>query len=211
LSATTANCPNCGAKISFRWAGCVQTVCEYCKSILVRRDLDLQKVGTVSELPASSSPIQVGTEGIFQKKAFVVVGRIIYAYELGTWNEWHIVTNSGASEWLSDAQDEYAVTFVAPGRKLPSVDEATLGQQFTWDETSYTVTTITKAHYAGVEGELPFEYWDKKDAVFVDLRSESGDFATLDYSGDAPVLYRGQLVDFDELHLKNLRQFEGWS
>jgi hypothetical protein len=73
------------------------------------------------------------------------------------------------------------------------------------------VTTITSAHYRGVEGELPFQYWDKQDVVFVDLMSATGKFATLDYSDEEPVLYLGKAVEFDELNLKNLRSFEGWS
>jgi hypothetical protein len=40
--------------------------------------------------------------------------------------------------------------------------------------------------------------------------SPRGDFATVDYSDDEPVLYRGEMVDFDSLKLKNLRTFEGW-
>ena len=36
------------------------------------------------------------------------------------------------------------------------------------------------------------------------------DFATLDYNDDAPVLYIGKAVDFDELRLGNVRTFEGW-
>ena len=47
--------------------------------------------------------------------------------------------------------------------------------------------------------------------MFVDLRSPSSDFATLDYSDAEPVLYLGKMVDFDALQLKNLRVFEGWS
>jgi len=33
----------------------------------------------------------------------------------------------------------------------------------------------------------------------------------LDYSDTEPALYLGELVEFDDLKLKNLRQFEGWS
>jgi hypothetical protein len=208
MTQPTANCPNCGAKIIFRWSSSVQTVCEYCKSILVRTDLDLKKVGQVADLPPNSSPIQIGTEGIYNRQAFVAVGRIIYQYDQGTWNEWHLVMNNG-SAWLSDAQDDYVVTFAAPGRKLPA--ECKVGQHYTWDNETYTVTTITKAHYRGVEGELPFQYWDKQDVTFVDLMSADGKFATLDYSDETPALYLGQSVDFDALKLKNLRTFEGWS
>ena len=205
-----ANCPNCGAKIVFRWSSSVQTVCEFCKSILVRTDVDLKKVGQVADLPPNSSPIQIGTEGVYQHQGFVAIGRIIYEYNQGTWNEWHIVRNNG-SAWLSDAQDEYAMTFAAPGRKLPAASEVQVGQRFSWDNETYAVSTITQAHYKGVEGELPFQYWDKEDVVFVDLMTSGGKFATIDYSDETPVLYLGEAVEFDALKLQNLRSFEGWS
>jgi len=57
---------------------------------------------------------------------------------------------------------------------------------------------------------LPFQYWDKSDVTFVDLRTESGKFATLDYSDSEPALYLGEFVEFEDLKLKNLRSFEGW-
>jgi len=205
-----STCPNCGAKITFRWSSSVQTVCEYCKSILIRTDLDLKKVGIVADLPVDSSPIQMGSEGIYAKGAFVVAGRIIYEYELGTWNEWHIIFNNGSSQWLSDAQNEYVVTMAVEGRKLPAEKEVKVNQHYVWDNVPYTVSTITKAHFRGVEGELPFQCWDKEDATFVDLRSETGNFATLDYGDEQPALYCGKAVEFEDLHMKNLRSFEGW-
>ena len=210
MTQPTANCPNCGAKITFLWSSSVQTVCEYCKSILVRTDIDLKKVGQVADLPPNSSPIQIGTEGVYNRQAFVAVGRIIYEYDQGTWNEWHLVMNNG-SAWLSDAQDEYVVTFPVQGRKLPTAGQSQVGQRYTWDNDTYLVTTITKAHYRGVEGELPFQYWDKDDVVFVDLMATSGKFATIDYSDESPALYLGKAVEFEELNFKNLRKFEGWS
>jgi hypothetical protein len=209
MTQPAANCPNCGAKIMFRWSSSVQTVCEFCKSILIRTDLDLQKVGKVADLPPDSSPVQIGTEGTFGKRSFVVTGRIIYEYDQGNWNEWHFVTNDGTSGWLSDAQLDYAVTFPAQVQNLPR--ECKVAQQYTWNGETYVVSTITKAHYRGVEGELPFQYWDKSDVVLVDLMSRSEKFATIDYSEDPPLLFLGESVDFEDLHLKNLRSFEGWS
>ena len=72
MTQPVSNCPNCGAKIVFKWSSSVQTVCEYCKSILVRTDVDLTKVGQVADLAADSSPIQINTEGIYRNQAFVV-------------------------------------------------------------------------------------------------------------------------------------------
>jgi hypothetical protein len=211
MTQPSGTCPNCGAKIVFRWSSSVQTVCEYCKSILIRTDVDLQKVGQVADLPPDSSPIQIGTEGTYNHKGFVAIGRILYEYDQGSWNEWHIMLNDGTSGWLSDAQDEYAVSFAAPGRQLPEPAQCQVGQDFVWDGQRYTVATLTTAHYRGVEGELPFQYWDKQDVTFIDLKSDTGKFATIDYSDDKPVLYLGEMVEFDSLGLKNLRAFEGWS
>ncbi|HEX8984916.1 MAG TPA: DUF4178 domain-containing protein [Bryobacteraceae bacterium] len=206
----TANCPNCGAPIRFRWSSAVQTVCEFCRSILVRRDVNLERVGTVADLPADASPIQLATEGVYRNRAFVVVGRILYEYEQGGWNEWHIILNDGASGWLSDAQLNYAVTFLTPSSGLPAASQVQRGQRYNFNGLVCEVTTLTQAHYRGVEGDLPFEYWDKSDVLFADLAGYDARFATLDYSDPQPLLFTGEAVSFDDLHLKNVRQFEGW-
>jgi hypothetical protein len=215
MSQPAALCPSCGAPIVFHWSSSVQTTCPHCKSILIRTDVNIERVGVVSDLPPDSSPIQIGTSGVFENRAFTVAGRIIYDYDEGSWNEWHVMMNpagSGAgSAWLSDAQSQYAVTFAFGADPLPALAAVHLGDRFAWNKTEFAATAITQARYRGVEGELPFEYWDKLGATFVDLRSTTGDFATLDYSDTAPVLYVGKAVEFDALRLKNLRAFEGWS
>ena len=138
MSAPAANCPNCGAPVTFRWSSAVQTTCEFCHSILVRTDVDLKKVGQVSDLPPDASPIQIGTEGIYQNKAFVVIGRIIYEYEQGAWNEWHLVYNDSTNGWLSDAQLEYDLSAQskAPPR-LPPPDEIQRGNPFQFNGKTY--------------------------------------------------------------------------
>jgi hypothetical protein len=189
----------------------VQTVCPYCKSILIRTDVDLTKVGRVADLPPDSSPIQLTTEGSYRNQSFVVIGRILYQYGQGVWNEWHLALNNGRSGWLSDAQEEYAVSFLTNTPNLPAESHLQVGKQFSWDGDLYSLSVLTKAHYLGVEGELPFPYWDKTDVLFADFRTPSRKFATLDYSEVEPCLYLGELVEFEDLKLKNLKQFEGWT
>ena len=206
MPAPRATCPNCGAPVEFRWSGAVQAVCPHCRSVLVRRDLDLSKVGEVAELPADPSPIQIGTTGRFENDAFTVTGRIVYAYDSGTWNEWHLAFEAGTSGWLSDAQLEYSVyrQIAKPG-DIPADSTLTVGQRYGLHGASFAVTTLTHAHYRGVDGELPFEYWDKEDVLFADLATEDGQLATIDYSESPPFLFRGIYVDFDALQLKNLK------
>ena len=213
MTRRTANCPNCGAPIDFLWSSAVQTTCSFCRSILVRHDVDLEKVGEVGDLPPSASPIQIGTQGRYRGTAFTAVGRILYEYERGGWNEWHLRLDDDTSAWLSDAQAEYAVTWLvdSPG-VLPTAAQVRVGQAYAFGGTRFQVVTLTRAHYRGVEGELPFEYWDKQDVLFADLESSTAKFATIDYSDgdDAPLLYLGESLDFDQLDFSNLREIEGW-
>src|SRR5437660_1675379 len=80
-------------------------------------------------------------------RSFVVVGRIIYEWQQGRWNEWHITFNDGKDGWLSDAQDEYVITTRSEISVLPAEAEAPVGKQFQWNGITYSVTTRTVAHY----------------------------------------------------------------
>jgi hypothetical protein len=211
MSKPTSTCPNCGAPIQFQFSSAVQTTCPFCQSILVRDDVNLKRVGQVADLPPEVSPIQLLTEGIYGNKSFRVVGRIIYQYDQGYWNEWHCVTHQGESIWLSDAMAEYAITsLVKPPSPLPAQESLRPGKILTWNGTQYELTSVNRAHYLGVQGELPFEYWDKTDLIFADLKTVGSKFATIDYSEQPPLLFLGEYVEFDSLRLKNLREIEGW-
>ncbi len=205
MSRFATRCPNCSGPIAFAWSQSVQTVCPHCRSVVVRHDLDVKALGQVASVPPDISPIQVGTRGRIDGRGFEVVGRIVYEYEDGGWNEWHIVFDGGDSGWLSDAQAEYAIS--APARPAPG--ELKVGQRFQFGDREYVATTITRARYAAVEGELPFVTWDRDDATFADLKTPSGHFGTIDYTEDPPLLFLGRFAEFDELSLSNLREFRG--
>ena len=212
MSQPQTNCPSCGAPVQFRWSSAVQTVCPFCHSILVRNDLILENVGKVADLPPDPSPIQLLTSGTYNNKRFDVIGRIIYEYEQGGWNEWHIVFSDGTSGWLSDAQLQYAVSFLMQGVQVPPENQVCRGKHFNFSNIDFEVSTMTMATYKGVEGELPFPFYGKSNMLFADLRTRSNDFATLDYTDEsAPLLFIGKTVPYEGLQLQNVRQFEGWS
>jgi hypothetical protein len=212
MSQPAGNCSSCGAPVQFRWSGAVQTACPYCHSILVRTDVDLKNVGKIADLPPDPSPISLLTEGTFKNRSFQVIGRLHYQWTGGSWNEWHLLFSDGASGWLSDAQLQYAVSFLdQPDTTLPQAGSQSPGNRLTFHGVEYQVSTITTAWYKGFEGELPFPFYDKRQMEFVDLRTPGREFGTIDYSGDEPLLFLGEWVSFEELQLKNLREFEGWA
>jgi predicted RNA-binding Zn-ribbon protein involved in translation (DUF1610 family) len=200
-------CPNCSGSISFAWAHSVQAVCPHCRSVVVRVDVNLTALGQVATVPPDVSPVQIGTRGRFDGRAFDVVGRVIYEYADGGWNEWHLLFDDGENGWLSDAQAEYAVSRLAgPGTPLPPADALQPGHRFRFEGRDYVATTITTARYAGVEGELPFVTWDREHEVFADLKTTTGHVGTIDYTEDPPFLFLGRFVEFDDLSLTNLRE-----
>ena len=75
--------------------------------------------------------------------------------------------SDGTSGWLSDASLEYAVSFLRPlPPKVPPAHELPRGWTQFVDNVKFEVTSITRAHYEGVEGELPFQYWGKTGRNF---------------------------------------------
>lgn len=209
--ARTTSCPNCGASIRFLWAQAVQTTCSYCKAVLVRRDLDVELVGTQANFPETGSPIQLGTDGKWGARAFTVVGRIAYQWERGRWNEWHCRMSDGTSAWLSDAQLEYAMTQeVELPRDFPDPFTLVVGDEIQAGAKHFEVSTVTRARYLGTEGDLPFTSYDHETRAFVDLQNEDGGLATIDTTESPPLLYVGEYLSFDSLSLRGLREFEGW-
>ena len=70
----SAACPSCGAPIQFAHAAAVATICQRCRSTVVRGDRDqLGLAGKASTFPRDLSPILVGSHGQFDKRQFVVV------------------------------------------------------------------------------------------------------------------------------------------
>ena len=168
----------------FRWAQAVQTTCAYCRSVLVRRDLDLARVGQQADFPHTGSPIQLGTEGRWREQSFVVVGRLSYQWARGRWNEWHCRMNDGTSAWLSDAQLEYAMTQRVEAGDFRQWQRLTPGESVPIGSQRFEVSTLTRAHYLGVEGELPFTTWSREACLFVDLQNAHGAIATIDTTDD---------------------------
>jgi hypothetical protein len=197
--------------VRFLWAQAVQTTCAYCRSVLVRRDLDLERVGAQADFPATGSPIQIGTEGTWRGGSFLVVGRLTYQWERGRWNEWHCRTQGDRSVWLSDAQLEYAITMQVeePGAVIDP-RSLRVGDIVPVAGRRFEVATLTRAQYVGTEGELPFTSYDRETRLFVDLQDADGGLATIDTSDTPPTVYAGEYVSFDDLALRGLREFEGW-
>jgi len=204
-------CPSCGASVFFQSRSSILAVCEYCGSSLVRHDLNLENVGKMAELQADGSPLQLRVAGRYGGGSFTVVGRIQLRYEKGLWNEWHLLFDDLRSGWLGEAGGTYAVSFLTNIHDaLPRFENLHPGDRVILKGQSYEVTQVEQAICVAGEGELPSLINPGYSAPAADLAGPGAAFATLDFSEDPPLIFMGEYVEFEQLHLTGLREVNGW-
>lgn len=202
----TANCTSCGAPVSFRSAASLLAVCAFCKSTLIRHDLDLENLGKMAALLEDASPLQLGAEGRYKGSRFALIGRIQLRYTAGLWNEWYLLFDNQRTGWLSEANGQYVLTFLARiPEPLPAFDDVKLEQTLPLLGENFHVTNKETATCIAGEGELPFKIGAAYAAPVIDLASEKN-FATLDYSEDVPMVFIGEQVSLADLRMSGLRE-----
>ncbi len=205
-------CPSCGAAIAFRSSVSVYAVCAYCGSTVLRRDRDVHAIGSVADLPAEMTPLQVGTELDWRGVRYTLAGRLRVAWQDGAWNEWFMVAGNAVG-WLADAQGFLSVAFEQPLDQVPDLVAGALpafGDSLTIAGRPFRVTDVKDAVCVGSEGELPFRAAMGRRATYLDMVDRVGGFAGIEATADGVELYRGEYVRFDALGLRNLRTLDGW-
>ena len=204
-------CPSCGAPVKFVSAQSLLAVCGYCRATLIRRDLDVEQIGTMAALLEDVTPLQLGAEGVWHGTHFAIAGRLQVKWEGGRWNEWYCVFDDGRGGWLGEAAGELSVSFeTTVAEPLPAWKSLGPGTRVTLGGVGYEVTDRREAEVIAGEGELPFRVDAGYRTATADLRSATASFATLDYSEAAPRLYVGEVVEFAALRLRGLRELDGW-
>ncbi len=232
-------CPSCDGELIFVSNVSVSAVCGYCNSLVVRRDVDVEIIGTMAALSEDMSPLMLGTVGVYRDTRFRIIGRMKMGWKHGAWNEWHIFLENGGKGWLAEAQGFYAVAFeyqgdlIAETQKtikdlglpredlsqhgnkpvlLPEdrVNKSLLGKQLFLDQQKYTIVDYKEAVSFGSEGELPLVANKGRYVLTVDLLGHHGEFGNVEISHDLTRVYLGHYVEWQELSLSHTRPLEGW-
>lgn len=205
MSPVQASCPACGAPIQFKIGSSIVVVCEYCNSVVARGDRNLEDLGKVADLVETGSPLQVGLRGIYRGVPFELTGRAQLGHPAGgLWDEWYAAFQDGRWGWLAEAQGRFYLTF--PG----SIPQQALIEPFDSLELGGPVRSLPlqvplivaekgTARMLGAKGEIPYKITPGELYDYADLSGPHGEFATLDYSEQPPLVFIGR-----ELHLSEL-------
>jgi hypothetical protein len=205
------SCPSCGAEIEFQSSASIFTVCKFCQSTLIRKDLNLESIGKMAALKDDLTPFQIGTSGKYQGN-FSIIGRVRVSWSSGFWNEWFVRFDDGREGWLAEAQGFYMMSFpVETPADLPLVGDLKPETTVKIAKTIYQVDDVKDVTYTFAEGELPFAAPMGFKGVSVDLVQGEQQFASISYgSGGDTDVFVGSYLEFDEFHFQNLRQIDGW-
>jgi len=204
-------CPSCGATVVFQSRVSILSICEYCGSTLVRHDLNLENIGKMAEVQVDGSPLQLHAEGRYRGIHFTLVGRVQMRYTEGLWNEWYLLFDDLRNGWLGESGGTYAVSFLTKvAEAIPRFADLRPGDPVVLRDQSYEVTQVEQAVCISGQGELPFQIGPAYSAPVVDLSGQGNNFATLDYSEEPPLIFMGEYVEFEDLHLSGLREWNEW-
>lgn len=193
---TTANCPSCGAAIEFAIGSSEVVVCGYCRSIVARTDRGLETHGKVAALIDTGSPLSRGVTGKYRGVGFRITGRTQLRHRAGgVWDEWYAALDDGRWAWLAEAQGRFYVTFKVASDAPPHTDLQLGGPALD----DLVVAEIGTAELISAEGELPWTPEAGSTYDYADLTGADRRFATIDYSEEPPVVFKGVETTLQEL------------
>ncbi|MCC7382150.1 MAG: DUF4178 domain-containing protein [Deltaproteobacteria bacterium] len=204
MSARVANCPSCGAQVTFRAGSSLLSVCAFCSSVVARLGGDvteLEILGKVAPLAELGSPISLGLSGKYQGCGFTVLGHLQPDWGAGPWNEWYVLFDDGRWGWLAEAQGKVYLTFEEEAQELPRYPECRVGARYTFAGKPVVVVERRRAKYLAAEGELPSAIGPGVAYRYADLQGPGGVFGTIDFGEDdsASSLYLGAELEYAEL------------
>jgi hypothetical protein len=151
-------CPSCAATNAVTNPGILMRICDYCRTAMYWDKESVLRAGRQSvDLPPSTR-FKVGGSGKLKGSAFRVLGRLSYAHEDGTWNEWFIEMQDGTIMWLTEDEGElFLESPVSLSTTIPPFEALAVGMQIPLDDKVGIVEELGSARCLGGEGQIPFE------------------------------------------------------
>ena len=192
--------------------------CPYCQTLILREGMRVEDMGKVAVLPFDVSPIQLGTTLVAEGRGMTVVGRVRWAWEGGSWNEWLAIADTGAQFWLAEAAGMFMLTAEWPQlldqpkvRAFAQGEAIAPGDVVEVEGRKLFASDIKQIECLGSEGDLPISTLVGTRMTSVDFRSASGEVLSLQRDKSGTTAWFGDSWDLLSLKPGNLRQLEGWT
>ena len=190
--ATSYNCPQCAAPLSFHFKYSKLIKCASCNSSIFLEDEHVTLVGESSVLSPTPSLMVLNKQFKFQGKTFTPLGKIRYSYGRGFWEEWFLTDESNKEFWLSIDEGDFVLQEKA---KVPlsfnTNSKFTVGEKYG----QYIVTEKGKGRCVGFEGELPQKVELGEVHIYVHLSKGGGNLVTYEFTTNLTETFKGTWID----------------
>lgn len=190
-------CPSCRAPVEFRPGAGKVKVCDYCHTVVLRGEANLESLGKLAELTDTQSPLKVGLSGQFEGRSFTVAGRIQKTQGSAVWDEWYLTFDDERVAWLSESEGEWNLMFPLTGVPLPLATDLKPLASFELKGQRFVVEEVGEARTLSAEGQLP-DF--NRQHVYCDATAPKGAFCSLDYGdGGTGEAFLGMRVGLPQL------------
>jgi hypothetical protein len=198
--------------VPFETPGAVFAVCGHCRSMVVRRDAELEAIGQMADLPPDHTPLQIGARGTCGGRGFRLLGRLRVSWGDGFWNEWYADFGQGRNGWIAETQGFFLISEAvpAPAGLVPQLGDLRTGKRFELGGASYAVTDAKKARVVAGEGELPVIARPDDEWMSIDLAGPGRKFANIERQNGEVRVHLGESAQPEEITWEGLRPVPGW-
>ncbi|MCS7001993.1 MAG: DUF4178 domain-containing protein [Dehalococcoidia bacterium] len=195
----TLNCPSCAAPLNIESRFTQLVVCQFCGQTSVVKDSSLDPTGKTAKLTDYASRLRVGYRGKLRGRGFLVLGRVRYRYEDGTWDEWFIRFDDGQPAWLTEDEGEYCLlTKSRLTTPIPPWDQIAVGGRVSIPPRTVFVTEKGSGDVAGAEGELSVAALPGTRLRYIDGNA-NGQIVRIMFTDSAITLAVGDAYDFHDI------------
>jgi DNA-directed RNA polymerase subunit RPC12/RpoP len=202
-------CPSCGAGVTFKFAGALSLICEFCQAVVARTDRGFEMQGRMAAVLDIASPLSVGTTGNWNGETFEVTGRVQMdrAGAPGApWQEFIVwLQDSDRTTWVAYAQGKwYATNETESPVQLPQADQLQPGGHVSLGQYgNYVVQEVGQRRTVAGEGSIDAVPKPGVIVRYADISGADGAFGTIDWGDgtEAPTLYLGRVFSPDSMTL----------
>jgi hypothetical protein len=148
------HCPTCGAPLRIRNRFVKAVTCEFCQNVALYDGVRLDPTGRTASDATIPSPLYLDATGTLGKRAFRVIGRLVYEYDGGVWQEWFLELGDGARAWLEEDEGQFTLLEKQPLAEAPPFESVRVGDRLTLAGREVTVNEVDEATIVSAEGQF---------------------------------------------------------
>ncbi|MEL6614591.1 MAG: DUF4178 domain-containing protein, partial [Bacteroidota bacterium] len=113
------HCPTCGAPLRIRNRFVKAVTCEFCQNVALFDGVRLDPTGRTASLAKLNSPLYLDATGSLGNHTFRVLGRLVYEYDGGMWQEWFLDIGGEKRAWLTEDEGAFSLLQKRPLAEAP--------------------------------------------------------------------------------------------